>query len=49
MIARIRENESNNVFDDDSFLTKDDRKYVGERKMLVPVLHFNYYSAFSHR
>lgn len=49
VIARIKENESNNVFNDDSFLTKDDRKYIGERKMLVPVLHFNHYSAFSHR
>lgn len=47
LVARIKENDANNVFNDDSFLTSGDRKYLNGRKMLVPVLHFNYYSAFS--
>lgn len=49
IVSRIRDNESNVVFGDDYFLSRDDRKYIGDRKMLIPVLHFNYYSAFSHR
>lgn len=47
VLARIKDNPSNTVFTDDSFLSKDDRKFLNGTKFLVPVLHFNYYSTFS--
>ena len=47
VVARITENPSNTVFTDDSFLSKEDKKFLNGNKILVPVLHFNYYSTFS--
>lgn len=47
IIERIKENPSNIVFDDLSFINGDERKYLKDNKIIVPVIHFSNYSAFS--
>ena len=47
VLSIISSNPSNIVFEDDSFIGKEERKLLKDNKVFIPVLHFNYYSAFS--
>ncbi len=47
VVARISENPANIVFEDDSFIEKEDKKFLKGNKILVPVIHFNSNSTFS--
>ena len=47
ILSIIKSNPSNSVFEDDSFLSSDEKRFLNGNKIAVPVLHFHHYSVFS--